>query len=428
MSELLVWKSRNNRRPLLLLGARQTGKTWLSEQFGEAEYSKVARIDFLRDNQAKRIFDGNFDTERLLMEIGIQTGVNITPGDTLIILDEVQECSRALTSLKYFCEDASEYHVIATGSYMGIAMHDGESYPVGKVDTMRLYPLSFLEFLRNSGDGPLAEMIASQGAGTVSGAFEERLKRQLKMYMFVGGMPAIVAEYEQSKNLREIRRLQQGILDDYDNDFSKHAPPRLLERLRQVWASLPAQLSKENRKFVYGVVRPGARARQFEECLQWLCDYGIAYRIPCVSAIRTPLKSYAQPETFKMFCFDTGLLGALSKVDAATVIDGSAIFTEFKGAMTEQYVCQQLMVQHLTPYYWAKENSRTEVDFVIETHNTVMPVEVKAELNLKAKSLKSAVERFGLQRSIRTSLAGYRDEGWVTNIPLWAIGSINSMV
>ncbi len=459
LQDLEHWNTKPGRKPLLLRGARQTGKTWIVNAFGASHFEHVARIDFMRDADARALFGGNLTADTLLRSIEIYTGVPVQPERTLVFLDEIQECPRALTALKYFCEDAPDYHVIATGSYMGISRHENASFPVGKVDMLTLYPLTFVEFLTNAGQPALADLIASGDIASVPAAFSNRLAELLKAYMMVGGMPAVVLahlngatakdtrEHQQSipsvpaafsnrlaellkaymmvggmpavvlahlngATAKDTREHQQSILDAYDLDFSKHAPARLLERIRLVWRSLPAQLAKENRRFVYGVVRPGARAREFEESLMWLHDYGIITQVPRVTALRTPLSSYADPSIFKMFASDIGLLGALADLDPAVVLNGSAIFTEFKGALTEQLACQQLVAQQFTPYYWANPQGHAEVDFAIERYGVIYPIEVKAAVNLRAKSLHVACDRFHLDRAFRMAMTDYRDGGW----------------
>ena len=427
MSSLLAWKQSRNRKPLLLRGARQTGKTWIMNEFARQNYAKMARIDFMANERSHAFFDNDFDINRILQALAIETGVDITPRDTLVVFDEIQECPRALESLKYWQENAPSYHVAATGSYMGMAIHQQVSYPVGKVDSLVLHPLTFFEFLTGMGQTSLSKLIESGNLDAIDPAFYGKLEALLKEYMFVGGMPGVVADYVEHHDVKEARRIQHGILSDYDADFSKHAPARLLERLRLTWASLPAQLAKENRKFVYGVVRPGARARDFEECLQWLCDYGIARRVPCLSSIRLPLAGYASESIFKMFALDTGLLAAMSDLDAEVLISGSELFKEFKGALTEQYVAQELVAQELNPYYWASPRGSAEVDFVVSLGGHPMPIEVKSGTNTRSKSLRVACDKFHLAHAVRASLKGYSVEDWVTNIPLWAIGSVSRL-
>jgi predicted AAA+ superfamily ATPase len=330
--------------------------------------------------------------------------------------------------LKYFYERAAEYHLVSAGSLLGIALHEGASFPVGKVNSLTLHPLDFIEFLAAMGKERQAEAVRETDFALLQPLFSEELAALLKEYLFVGGMPAVVSDYSLHRDMREARRLQEGILNDYDRDFSKHAPARIIERMRLVWASLPSQLGKENKKFIYGAVRSGARAKDLEEAIQWLGDYGVICKVPHVSAIRTPLASYASISDFKLFVLDVGLLGAMAGLDASTVLEGSALFTEFKGSYTEQYVEQQLQASGLKPYYWSSANSSNEVDFVIGWRDAAVPLEAKASENLKSKSLKAVRERYDLPRCVRTSLAGYRDEGWLVNIPLWAIGSLQKLL
>lgn len=428
MDDLTTWKQRPDRKPLLLRGARQTGKTWIVNEFGRQNYDRVLRIDFMRNAEASGLFDGNLDPRNILENLSMYTGIDIDPGKTLIFFDEVQECPRALTSLKYFCEEAPEQHIIATGSYMGVSKHEDSSFPVGKVNMLTLHPLTFAEYLDNAGQGQLASLIRAGHVERIGQPFHTRLETMLKRYMAVGGMPAAVVAHLNGADAGTVRDIQHEILDAYDLDFSKHAAARLVERIRLVWRTLPSQLAKENRKFVYGVVRPGARARDFEESIMWLRDYGIVHQVHCVTALREPLDSYIDAATFKMFASDIGLLGALANLDPSIITKQQRIFTEFKGAFTEQYVCQQLVAAGYDPTYWANPNGHAEIDFSISQHGTVFPIEVKAEQNLKAKSLRYAHDHFQLPHAIRTSLAGYRDESWVANLPLWAVNGLRPYV
>ncbi|KFI47919.1 ATP-binding protein [Bifidobacterium biavatii] len=424
MGSLDEWRQRPDRKPLLLRGARQTGKTWLVNEFGRRYYDDVLRIDFLRDADAADLFEGNLDPSRILSDLSMYTGIDVSAGKTLVFFDEVQECPRALTSLKYFCEEAPEQHIIATGSYMGVSKHRDSSFPVGKVNMLTLHPLTFAEYLENAGQERLAEHIVAGDVEHVAGPFATRLEDLLKRYMVVGGMPAAVLAHLNGAGIGTIRGIQRDILDAYDLDFSKHAPSRLVDRIRLVWHTMPAQLAKENRKFVYGVVRPGARARDFEESITWLRDYGIIHQIHCVTALREPLNGYVDTSTFKMFISDIGLLCALADLEPSIITERQRVFTEFKGALAEQYVCQQLVAAGYQPTYWANPNGHAEIDFSIDQDGVVYPIEVKAEQNLKAKSLRYARDHFTLPHAIRTSLAGYRDESWVANLPLWAINGL----
>ena len=427
MDELIAWKSRANRKPLLLKGARQTGKTWLLNEFAGQQYQNVIRFDFMLEPGARSLFDGSLDPKRIISQIELLRGQTITPTDTLIIFDEIQEAPRGITSLKYFNELAPEYHIVAAGSYMGLALRrENESFPVGKIDQLTMRPMGFVEFVRAVDGDPLADAILAADMDLLANV-SEKLERLLKEYLVVGGMPEVVSAFAASHDFIEARRLQQQIIEAYESDFGKHAPARIVERMRLVWKSLPGQLAKENKKFVYGALRPGARARDFEESLQWLMDYGIVHKVSRVSALRAPLTSYEDLSGFKLFCIDTGILGALSGLSPAIVLNGPAVFTEFKGSLTEQYVAQELLLQGKTPAYWSSSSGNAETDFAVDHAWTVLPLEVKAAENLKAKSLRIACEKFKLERCVRTSLAAYRDEGTLVNIPLWEIGQIDKL-
>ena len=427
MDELVAWKNRTKRKPLVLKGPRQTGKSWLMDEFAAQEFESSVKFDFMLDEAARSVFEQDLDPRRIIGQLELRSGQKIVPGRTLLILDEIQEAPRGLTALKYFCEQAPEYCVIAAGSYMGVTLRrENESFPVGKVDQLVMRPMGFAEFVRATAGDPLADALVTGDMGTLAGV-ADLLERRLKEYLVVGGMPEVVDAFRRGEGYGEVRRIQRGILNDYDADFSKHAPARILERMRLVWRSLPGQLARENRRFVYGAVRPGARARDLEEALQWLVDYGAVNRVSRVNALRVPLSGYEDPTAFKLFCLDTGLLGALSQLDPAAVLDGSRLFTEFKGALTEQYVSQELVRTGLDPVYWSSDTGNAETDFAVELRGAAVPVEVKAAENLKSKSLKVACEKFGLGRAVRTSLSPFRDEGWLANIPLWAIGEIGAL-
>ncbi|MDR1713337.1 MAG: AAA family ATPase [Coriobacteriales bacterium] len=423
LNDLIAWKSSRNRKPLLLYGARQTGKSWLLSEFGRSNYEKTAAVDLTESERMRQLFAQDYDTDRIIAGIKTETGVDITPGDTLVIIDEIQESPRAITALKYLYEKAGNYHIAAAGSLMGLALHEGSAFPVGKVDTLTLHPLSFLEFLTACGAEMLATQIAMLDFTNLEPVFAEKLASLLREYLYVGGMPEVVADFAKHRDCAEARRLQRGILNTYDQDFSKHAPLRILERIRLAWASIPAQLAKENRKFVYGYVREGARGRDFEESIQWLVDYGVADKVCRVSAIKQPLAGYEELEHFKLFTLDVGLTSALANLDAKVILEGSSIFTEFKGALTEQYVQQQLRAVGLRQFYWSPD-SRAEVDLVTQIDAQVLPIEVKATENLRSKSLKVATEKYKLPKAMRTSLSAYREQDWLINIPLWAIGAL----
>ena len=398
------------------------------EEFGREQFDSVVKIDFMYDESARALFEQDLDPARIIKRIELSSGEAIDPDSTLLVLDEIQEAPRGLTSLKYFCEKVPEYHVIAAGSYMGIAMsREGESFPVGKVDELTLRPMGFCEFVRAIDGDSLADAIQNADVSLLS-CVSDKLERRLKDYFVVGGMPEVVETFKETGDYREARRLQALILDAYDADFGKHAPARILERMRLVWRSLPRQLAHENRRFVYGAARPGARARDFEESIQWLVDYGAVSKVPRVSALKVPLASYEDLGAFKLFCSDVGLLGALSGLDPTAVFEGSRLFTEFKGALTEQYVGQELRLLGFEPVYWSSDTGTAETDFAVQLAGSVVPIEVKAGENLQAKSLKVACEKFGLERALRTSLSAYRDEGRLVNVPLWLVGQAPKLV
>lgn len=350
------------------------------------------------------------------------THKEITAGETLIFLDEIQDAENGLTALKYFQENAPEQHIIAAGSLLGIELHRNSSFPVGKVSFLTLRPMSFFEFLIALGEKGMERMIAARDWANIS-IFASRLKELLKIYYYVGGMPEAVLAFSLRRDFDEVREIQQEILRSYDYDFSKHAPADVVPRIRQMWNSLPAQLSKENRKFIYGLVKEGARAREYEAALQWLIDGGLIHKVNNVSAPRIPLKSYEDTSAFKLFALDVGLLGAMSSLDSETVIDGNRIFTEFKGALTEQYAFQELVL-HNEPYYFSKSNSQMEIDFLIQKKGNVIPIEVKAEENLRARSLRQFAADYSPAEAYRLSMSDYRQESWMTNLPLYAAETI----
>lgn len=427
LNDLVAWKNNAHRKPLLLQGARQTGKSWVLGEFGKREFENVVTFDFLLDVSARSVFERDLDPHRIIRELELRAGRSIDPHSTLLVLDELQEAPHGVTALKYFCEEAPEYHVAAAGSYLGLALRRRkEAFPVGKVDMLTMRPLCFEEFVRARAGEPLAQAL-NEADMELLGAVAGLLEGYLREYLYVGGMPEVVASFAEAQNFAEARHLQLEINAAYDADFSKHAPGRLLERIRLVWASLPGQLARENKKFVYGNVRPGARARDFEECLQWLADYGAVHRVGRCSALRHPLAAYADSSAFKLFCVDVGLLGAAAGVDARSVVEGDALFVEHKGAMAEQYVLQELVHKGYGPRYWSSDTGTAETDFAVDAAGRVLPIEVKAGENLRSKSLRVACEKFGLERAVRTSLAGYRDDGWLVNIPLWAIGLLGKL-
>lgn len=425
---LREWKQRDSRKPLVIRGARQVGKTWLMKEFARTEYENFAYINFESNRQARNLFLDDFEISRILLGIQIATGVKPEPGKTLIIFDEVQEAERAITSLKYFYENAPEYHVVAAGSLLGIALHQDTSFPVGKVEFVDLYPLSFVEFLNAMGEEALVDLLYRKQWQLIT-AYKTKYIDLLKQYYYVGGMPEVVASFARHMDLKEVRELQRQILDAYEQDFSKHAPIEIVPRLRMVWNSVPAQLSKENRKFVYGLVRQGARAKEFELAITWLMDCGLVYKVNRVTKVALPLKAYEDFSVFKLFIVDIGLLGAMTTLDAKILLDGHAVFVEFKGALTEQFVLQQLLSDRdLSIYYWSSDKSDGEIDFLIQYQNQFIPLEVKASENLQAKSLRFFVQKYNPGEAIRTSMSDYREEEWMINLPLYAISELTCEV
>ncbi len=423
LERLEKWKNREDRKPLLLEGARQVGKTWVAKEFGSRFYSQIAYINFDKEKSLKDVFARSLSPDMLISSISAVLGQRIDPENTLLIFDEVQEEPRALTSLKYFCEDAPQYNIIATGSFMGIALHQGTSFPVGKVQLEKMYPLSFTEFLEAMGHKQMADILGSGDVEAIT-SLKETYKDYLRMYYVVGGMPEAVKSFAANRDYNIARDIQNEIIELYRHDFSKHAPVTMIPRLNQVWDSIPAQLSRENRKFMYGQIAKGSRAKDFEAAITWLSDCGLIHLVHRVSKPGMPLKSYSEMSAFKIFLNDVGLLGALGELEVRAVVEGSRIFEEFKGAMTEQYVLQQLISEmKLTPYYYSTENSRGEIDFLIQKDGKILPIEVKAEENLQAKSLKAFTGKFDMH-GIRISMSDYREQDWLTNYPLYAFAKL----
>jgi uncharacterized protein len=424
LEKLQVWKNDPKRKPLILHGARQVGKTWLLKEFGRLSFSQVAYINFEDNERMTSLFSKDLDIVRLLTALRIESDSRIEPGTTLIIFDEIQECPRALTSMKYFAENAPEYHVVAAGSLLGLAMHSGTSFPVGKVDFLDLFPLSFQEFLMALGESDLALLLVSRDWELVE-MFREKLTGYVRTYLCLGGMPEIVHSFLETRDLNQARLMQKKLLLAYEQDFSKYAETHLVPRIRSVWKSIPAQLSREQKKFVYGLIREGARAREYEMAIEWLCDAGLFHKVLRVSKPGVPLKAYQEQNAFKLFMLDVGLLAAHANVPLQSLLDGNALFEEFKGALTEQYASQELRLHaDLTVSYWASESSQAEVDFLVQDDNSVFPLEIKASENLQAKSLKSYRDKYNPIRAFRSSLSGYREESWMTNIPLYALSML----
>ena len=421
LEKLKQWKEKKNRKPLIIRGARQVGKTWLMKEFGRTCFKKMAYVNFDSNTRMRQVFEGDINIERLILAISAETGVSIDSRDTLLIFDEVQEVPKALTALKYFCEEASEYAIVAAGSLLGVAMHKGTSFPVGKVDFMDLYPLSFREFLCALGEMRFVEILDSSDTDMVT-MFKSKYIDRLREYYFVGGMPEVVQSYLDSKDFNQVREIQKNLLNDYQQDFSKHAEATLVSRLNLVWNSIPMQLAKENKKYIYGHVREGARAKDFELAIQWLMDCGLIHKVQRIKKPGLPLKAYLDLNAFKIYLLDIGLLMAMVDLDARVIIDGNRIFTEFKGALTEQYVLQQLIADlGIEAYYYSTEKSSGEIDFLLQGKSSILPLEVKAEENLRAKSLKAFCEKYHPACAVRTSMSDYREQEWMTNIPLYNI-------
>jgi len=418
---LMKWKEDKFRKPLIVSGARQVGKTWLLQEFGRTSYAKFIYVNFEETSSLQNIFTGDFDIERIITVLQIHAQTTITAENTLIVLDEIQSAERGVTSLKYFCEKAPQYHVIAAGSLLGMGLHSHVSFPVGKVDFLDLRPLSFSEFLLSQNEKALVEALKTKNWSVVS-IFTEKLKEYLRYYFYVGGMPEVVDAFAQTRDWQLVRRIQNRILNSYEGDFSKHAPNETVPRIRMVWQSIPSQLAKENKKFVYGVIREGARAKDFELAIQWLTDCGLLLKSHRVSKPGIPLAAYQNISVFKLFLHDVGLLGAMAGLNVRTIIEGDEIFTEFKGALTEQYVMQQLRLDSERYIgYWTNDRSTSEVDFVIQEEGEVIPIEVKSGENLKAKSFRLFCEKYKPSKAIRTSLSDFKEESWMANVPLYAI-------
>lgn len=419
IGQLYEWKARPNRKPLIIRGARQVGKTWLMLEFAKKAYEKWIYVNFEDEEMLKHVFELDFDVPRILNALSLRFHTEIDE-QTLLIFDEIQAAPRGITSLKYFCEKAPEYHVITAGSLLGISMHGGDSFPVGKVDFLSLMPMSFPEFLRAAGQERLAKLLAECKWDSIV-YVKDRIIQLLRTYYYVGGMPEAVKAYCDGLGYEEVRRIQSNILMTYENDFSKHAPANEVPRIRMVWHSVTSQLAKENRKFIYGVLRQGARAKEFEIAVEWLQDAGLVYRVNRTRSGEMPLSAFEDFGTFKLFMLDVGLMCAMNRLSSDSILLGNDIFSTYRGAMTEQYVCQQLVGAVDFIYYWSADNSRGEIDFLIQTGGRIVPIEVKAEENLKSKSLSAFVARYPSLHAVRLSMSDYREQEWMTNVPLYAV-------
>ena len=427
INKLIEWKNSSKRKPLIIRGARQVGKTWLMKEFGKTEYKKVIYINFELDKLMCDLFSIDFDTKRIIEGLEL-THSKIDAQNTLIILDEIQECPKALTALKYFYENTPEYNIIAAGSLLGVAIHKNISFPVGKVDFLDLYPLSFMEFLDAIGESNFIELLKSPKSPNIK-VFKEKYIEWLKKYYYIGGMPEVVSTFIETNDFQKIRKVQENILDAYTRDFSKHISSTGKLKIDLLWESIPSQLTQESKKFVYKKIKSGARADEFEEALSWLINCGLVYKINRITKPALPLKAYEDTKAFKLFILDVGLLSALSKLPARTLIEGDKIFTEFNGALAEQYVLQQLKtIEDMEIAYWISKSGNAEIDFIIQTDGYVIPVEVKANTNLQAKSLKVYREKFKHEISIRTSLADFEINNGLYNIPLYMASKFDEIL
>lgn len=428
MEELKAWKDSENRKPLILRGARQVGKTWLMLEFGKTCYKKYIHIMMDENIIMEEVFRDSVDVDRIIAALEIEAGFKIKPEETLIIFDEVQEIPRALKSLKYFYEKAPQYHIIAAGSLLGIALHEGTSFPVGKVDFCDLYPLDFEEFLFACGEESLAVLLESKDYSMITN-FKTKYIDYLKNYYYVGGMPEAVLSFSQKRDMKAVRKIQNMLLYAYENDLSKHAPKEIVNRIKMLWQSIPTQLAKENRKFIYGLVREGARAREYEVAITWLVDAGLIHKINRVTKPDFPLRGYQDLSAFKLYIVDIGLLGALSKLNVKILLEGNRLFEEYKGALTEQYVLQQLVIDPENDiFYWISDTARAEIDFVLQYEDHIIPIEVKAEENLQAKSLKAYCAKYQPEYAIRTSMSDFKEQEWMTNFPLYNIGRLDDYI
>ena len=419
-SSLKKWKESSTRKPLILQGARQVGKTYILKEFGAREYSEVVYINCDDNNDMQNMFV-DYDVDRIIRSMSAISGISIKPSTTLLILDEIQEVERGLASLKYFCEKAPEYHVAVAGSLLGITLHEGTSFPVGKVDMLYMYPMDFEEFLLAMGKEQLVELLRNNSWAALT-PLRGMLTELLRQYYFVGGMPEAVKTYVERGDIWEVRSIHSKIIDAYRNDMSKHVPKQQVQRINMVWNSIPSQLARDNKKFIYGALRKGARANDFEIAIQWLVDSGLVHKVHRISKPVVPLKFYEDMASFKLFLLDCGLLGALSETPPEQILIGDNVFEEYKGAFTENYVLQQLKSLPRTfVYYYSNDNSTLEIDFVVQHEAHVIPIEVKAEENLRAKSLRQFVTDNAGLHGVRFSMSDYREQDWLTNVPLWAV-------
>ena len=424
LKKLIIWKNKKDRKPLILRGARQVGKTWIMKHFGELEYQNVSYFNMDNDKILSNIFETNFDTDRIINELKLYSGINIEKNKTLIIFDEIQEIPKAISSLKYFCENNNDYHIICAGSLLGIALHKGTSFPVGKIDFEDLYPLSFKEYLDAKGLNEYRQIIENQDFEKIN-TFKNIFIKNLKEYFYVGGMPQIVENFINEKDYDKVRNLQRNILDMYENDFSKHADKNIVPRIRQVFNSISKQLSQENKKFKYGNIEKGGRSSQYEEAILWLKDCGIVHKINRLTDIKIPARAYEEDNIFKLFFVDVGLLSCMNNLSQKTLIEGNELFIEFKGALSENFVCNELIRNKKTSLsYYTNDRSTLEIDFIVDDGYDLIPIEVKSTINLRSKSLKTFIEKFKIKKAIRYSLADYKENEIITDIPMFAINDL----
>ena len=423
-NKLLQWKNDSNRKPLIITGARQVGKTWIMREFGKNEYSNVVYINCDNEKRIETLLSEDYNIDRILLGLQAISGVIIKSDKTLIIFDEIQQIPRGLHLLKYFYEENPEYHVMVAGSLLGITLNQGVSFPVGKVDIMEMYPMNFNEFLEAMGQEQLLEVLNTNDWKLID-SLSTKYIELLRQYYYVGGMPEAVYAYCKNKNLAQVRNIQNNILKAYRNDISKHATKSESVKIGQVLDSLPSQLAKENKKFFYGVIKTGARAAEYELAIQWLIDAGIVHKVNRIKEAKMPLKFYEDISAFKLFLLDMGLFACMCDVPASEMLVGNNVFVEYKGAFAEQYVLQQLVCQNVKPYYWSSEKTPSEIDFVIQKDNKIIPIEVKAEVNVKARSLRQFITNNPELKAVRFSMLGYAEQDWMTNIPLYYISAID---
>lgn len=428
--DLAHWKQSKRRKPLLLRGARQTGKTFLLRQFGGREFNKIAYFDFERDPRLSSIFDADLDPHRIVSDLEIYTGIKIRAKHDLIVFDEIQASNRALASLKYFNDQAPEYHIAGAGSLLGISLSQPASFPVGKVSFLDLRPMSFLEFLEAIGKSQFAKLLdMPDEISPFPEAIHQELIDRLREYFFVGGMPEAVRSFVEDGDAQAVQQIHNEILDSYTLDFAKHAPSRDIPKLRLIWESIPKHLGKENKKFMFSAVRRGGRAREYESALRWLEDAGLVHLCHAVTSSRTPLKHHADRNIFKVYPLDIGLMGAMVHVQPQAMIDGDAVFAEYRGALTESYFSQQqVAIGHKDLFYWRSSGGKAEVDFLLEQQGSVVPIEVKSGVNLRSKSLKSYSNQFDPEISVRASLRNLKIDGRICNIPLYAVEALPLLI